>query len=246
MAVAFDLATTSLNINAANKTFSHTVTGANPAIVVFVVLSGQTTTVSTITYAAASLAQIGTDLDFGVAGSIARLIVLGLANCATGANNVVVTLSASNAAWDTVAVSFNGVATSSAFSGFTSVTTVGASAASLSRTVTTGATGDMVVDGTGSTANNATTSTPGTQRWLDNSGATNTRGATTPGGASVTATENWDLSNQNYGMVAFNVVQSVSQATTVSTTWQGVFQRASALLIFIMEAARQVVKTLCL
>jgi len=213
-AVAFDAVTTALNTNASSKTQAHTVTGSNPAIVVFIVLSGQTVTVSSVTYAGAGLTQIGTTLDFGIGGSIARLVAYGLENCATGANNVVVTLSGTNPSFDTAIISFTGVQTTSAFDGFQSTTTIGASANNLSRTVTTGATDDMVVDATGSTSANGTTSSPGTQRWLDNSGGTNTRGATTAGGASVTVTENWDASSQNFGLVAFNIKQYVAPTAT--------------------------------
>lgn len=203
--VAFDARTTNLqNTSASSTTFSHTVTGSNPALVVFVALTGTAQTVSTITYNGVSMSLIGAIS--GVNGTVKpRLEAWGLSGPATGANNVVVTLSAANASWDAIAVSFTGTAAASTFDGLQTADHTGG-LSSLSVTVTTGNANSMIVDGTCSTADNGTTSGAGqTQRWQDNSGSSNTQGSTAVGGASITMTENWDASTDGKVMIGLNV-----------------------------------------
>lgn len=207
MAVAYDTDTQALqNVSVSTVTFSHTVTGANPAIVVFVDLIGTAQTVSSVTYAGASLSSIGALDNNNV--NPCRIEAWALANCASGANNVVVTLSANNSAWDASAISFTGAhqTQGSNFTGFQSANLGSASTGTV--TVTTGATGDMVVDATVSTSNNGTTAGAGqTQQWRDNAGNTNTQGSTKAGGASVDMVENWDGTGFTKSLVALNVVQ---------------------------------------
>lgn len=222
MAVAYDLDTQALqNVNVSSVTFSHTTSGTNRALVVFVVLIGVAQTVSSITYALTNLTLIGVRQHSG--GATAGTIeAWGLANPATGANNVVVTLSANNSAWDASAISFTGAhqTTASAFTGFQHAGNANATA-TVSATVTTGTTGDMVVDCTESQAGNGTTSGTGqTQRWQDNSGSTNTQGSTKAGAASVTMTENW-VPNQDANVLniaALNVVQADTTGRTTKNT----------------------------
>jgi hypothetical protein len=203
--VAFDARTTNLqNASSSTTTFSHTVTGSNPALVVFVALTGTAQTVSSITYNGVSLTSIGTVNDT-LGATKPRLEAWGLSGPATGAHNVVVTLSAANSGWDAIAVSFTGTAGSGTFDGFQSAIQSGAGT-SVTVTVTTGDTGDMVVDCTASCADNGTTSGSGqTQRWQDNSGTSNTQGSTKAGGASVAMSESWDNSTDGKVLVGINV-----------------------------------------
>lgn len=209
MAVAYDLDTQSLNqVNLSTVTFSHTTSGANRGLLVYVILQGTAQTVSTITYAGVSMTFIDA-LNTTCASANCRVEAWGLAAPASGANNVVVTLSASNTAWDVSAISFTGVIqTDPIADGFQSAN---GAVNTLSVTVTTGQSGDLVSDCTGSTVNNGTTSSPGTQQWQNNTGPTNTQGQTTAGGASITVTENWDGTGPSppcKGLIAVNVKQA--------------------------------------
>lgn len=218
-AVAFDAVTTSLNNGALDspKSFSHTTTGSNRALVVFVVLTGTAQTVSSITYNSVALTFFNA---FNLTGTpTARLEAWALSNPASGANNVTVTLSAGNADWDIIAESFTG-----AHQTTTSLLTSWQTAQSLDATITTAtvtsASGDMVIDASQSTGNNGTTSGTGqTQRWQDNTGGTNTQGST-KAGPDTTMAESWDstcgASDACHGVAAMNVVQVVAAAGGVS------------------------------
>lgn len=204
--VAFDARTTQLQLVAGtgtSTTFAHVVTGSGPGILVWVILTGTAQTVSSVTYGGQALSLIGSKN--GTIATICRLELWGLTACPTGSNNVVVTLSAANSAWDVISDSFTGVAAAGAFDGFQSTeNTTGT--ATLTVTVTTGDTGDMVADATASTADNGTTSGAGqTQRWQDNSGATNTQGSTKAGGASVAMSETWDGPDTCHLLAAVNI-----------------------------------------
>lgn len=203
--VAFDARTTNLqNTTSSSTTFSHTVTGSSPALVVFVVLTGTAQTVSGVTYNGVAMSSLGSKNSTLGNPTQCRVEAWGLAAPATGAHNVAVTLSAANSSWDVIANSFTGTAAAGTFDGFQSAE--GSSASSVSVTVTTGDTGDMVVDCSGSTADNGTTSGAGqTQRWQDNSGSSNTQGGTKAGGASVTMTENWDSNDNGKILVGVNI-----------------------------------------
>jgi len=207
--VAYDNDTQQLQIVTTNTTtFSHTTSGANRALVVYVILSGISQSVSTITYAGTSLALIGARDDSDTSGT--RIEAWGLAAPASGANNVIVTLSASNAAWDVSAVSFTGAhqtGGSTTFNGFTGADADGVTA-SVSVNITT-TSSDMVTDCSASNSNNGTTSSPGTQIWQDNSGATNTQGqyyAST--GTSETLTETWDVISFGKQVVGLNITKA--------------------------------------
>lgn len=211
MAVAYDNDTQALqNANVSSVTFSHTAAGSNRGILVYVCLQGTSQTVSSVTYAGASLSLIGAQNNSDTSGPN-RLEVWGLAASATGANNVIVTLSANNTAWDASAISFTGAHQTQAsnFTGFQSAAQDNGISASISVTVTTGATNDLVCSGTCSTfgGDGAAPGSGQTQQWLDNSGATNTMGSTKAGGASVTMTENWGTNDAVATIAAVNIVQ---------------------------------------
>ena len=207
MAVAYDNDTQALNnTNVSSVTYSHTTAGSNRALAVFVALHGTGQTVSSITYAGTALTVIGT-----ITGATnQRLEAWGLAAAATGANNVVVTLSASNDGWDASAISFTGANQTfgTCFTGVQSANN--GTGTSITNTVTTGQTNDVVVSGTCSSSGDGTAPGSGqTQQWLDNSGASNTMGSTKAGAASVAMVENWINSPGTDGCsaIAVNIAQ---------------------------------------
>ena len=217
-AVAYDADTQALqNVSLSTKTFSHTTSGSNRALLVYVALAGTAQTVSTVTYGGTGLTSLGALNLTGTPSG--RVELWGMVNPATGANNVVVTLSATNASWDISAISFTGAhqTFASCFTGFQSGLN-GATNAFVSLVVTTGQTGDLVSSGTVSTTGNGVAPTsPAVQQWLDNSGSSNTMGSTQAGAASVTLRENWDAFNatNTMGAVAINVAQVSGAAAPV-------------------------------
>jgi len=214
MAVAYDNDTQSLQLAATNTTtFAHVTSGADRAIVVYVALVASAQTVSTITYGGQSLGLIYAYDDTWLGG---RIEAWGLANCPTGSNNVVVTLSANSAAWDVSAISFTGAHQTGGTTTFNGAqVNWNAESTALASVAITSATDAMVVSGTLSTqANGTAPSGGGTQRWLDNSGSTNTQGSTWPGAASVTVTENWDATRSvgYFKVLALNVSATAAGA----------------------------------
>ncbi len=201
------------NVNASTVTFSFAA-GTADAIACFVALTPDTPTVSTITFnTTENLALIGGISNTAQAPN-SRIEAWGVAPSVGGTHNVVVTLTGSNAAWDASAVSINGAnqtGGAATFAGVQTGKTQGATANHITLTVTGGTAGDVVLDcGVNYISGNPTTSSPGTQIFLDGSGSCNILGAQTAGGASVAVTENWDASNDFFSMIAFNVVQSVA------------------------------------
>jgi hypothetical protein len=211
MAVSFVADTQALqNVNASSVTFSFPA-GTADAIAVFVMLEHTSQSVSSITFnVTENLASIGAFSETTTPNAC-RIEAWGKAPSVGGTHNVVVTLSASNTAWDASAISYLGAdqtGGSSTFNGFQS-TQGNNSVLNLSVTVTS-ASGNIVQDGTCSViqANGTTASAD----WTDNSGSTNTQGKHYAGATSVVCTENWD--NAVIGvMCGFNV----SQATVTVT-----------------------------
>ena len=216
MAVAYDNKTELLDQAAsAGATFSHTINGSsNTAVVVFIAISNAIgARISSITYNATNCPQIGT----ASAASNSSVTAFGVpTGSTTGAHDVVVTLTDTTDAWDAIAVSFTGVLQTggtSTFAGIQTGSTLSASADHITLTVAS-ATGDLVIHGTCSIANDGSTATP---LWQNNSGSSNTQGKTAAGAApSVEVTDTWTASADGYSMVAFNIVQ-VSASTTPIT-----------------------------
>lgn len=184
MPVAFDAASSAITTLASSLTFSHTVTGSNLALGVGVEFgdTGLVRTVSSITYNAVNLTKPAGGTSYN--GTSIRSELWYLANPASGANNVVITLSASvDGELIGGAVSMTGVDQATPVG-----TAANATGQSTTPTVTvTSAVDEMVMD---SVAYNLTTgATPGagqTERWerlasLTNSGV----GSTEAGAASV-------------------------------------------------------------
>ena len=133
--IAFDSASNSGYKTATNTaTWSHTCTGSDRYLAVNVErLSTPGTTVSSITYNGASLTQIGSASS---GTDVGRVEAWGLAAPASGANNIVVTLSAA-VAWAGTAVSYTGVHQTSPTEGWNSATAVNVGAADATVNITT-------------------------------------------------------------------------------------------------------------
>jgi hypothetical protein len=105
-AVTFDAATTgTVGHTVSTITFSHTTTGANRLLIVGVAFDTATPTVTSVTYAAVGMTQVFAQ----TVGSSGTVAMYRLVAPATGANNVVITLSASSVFLQGGAVSFTGV-----------------------------------------------------------------------------------------------------------------------------------------
>lgn len=212
MAVTGPIVTTSLQHvsgDGASINVSHAA-ATSDAIVAIVVMLGTGQSVSSATWnpgaGQIALAPIGAfNMTTGGFGD-ARIEAWGAVGTISATHNANITLSGANAAWDIVILSYAGTnqgGGTNTFNGFTSITNTDGQN-SLTRTITTGQTGDMVQDATVSLNNNGNTT--GTD-WQDNSGSTNTQGKHYAGGASVVATETWDINanHDQYGMLAFNI-----------------------------------------
>lgn len=173
-----------------NFTFAHDCgAGSNRALIVSVDIQNQSTVVS-ITYGGVGLTQIG-GTNFG---ALSRLELWGLVAPATGANDVIVTISAGDQ-WDASATCFDGVDQTGGATTFTGYATQAGAGASATTTVsvTSGSTSDMVLSVTVSTTDDHSSVGAGqTKQWEDNSGSTNTAGSTKTGAAgAVTMDHTW-------------------------------------------------------
>lgn len=104
MAIAFDLATGSSTGAASSLTFSHTCTGSNLMLFVGVYCNITTETITGVTYNGVAMTQITKNVN----SSNSNLYLYALAGPATGANNVVISSSASTSIGG-VAMSYTGV-----------------------------------------------------------------------------------------------------------------------------------------
>ena len=103
MAVAFDAASSAAGAGDVPLTFSHTCSGSDRVLLVWVgVREGAPPTVTSITYNGVNLTRVGGDSNDPLI-DLWRLIAP-----ATGANNVVITLSANVAVFTGIAISFTG------------------------------------------------------------------------------------------------------------------------------------------
>lgn len=166
------------------------VSNSNGAVVVAIKLHGTAQSVSSISGAGvSSYSSLGTlNSTTGVTG---RVELWGGIAPSTGSQTVTVTLSAANADSDANAISFTGVDQSTPFAGFAS-TDITSVVSAFSRVVSTGS-GDIAVSLAFCGEANFTTSSPGTQRWQDNTTSSGAQSQTAPAsGSTVTLTENLD------------------------------------------------------
>ena len=180
MAIAFDAATTGTAANAASLTFSHTVGAGGVDRFLTVGVSFQNRVVNGVTYAGTAMVSVGT-----LQNGVARMHLWQLVAPATGANNVVITMSGGGVAIVGIAVSYTGVHQTTSLGTF-------ASASGNSTAVTVdiaSAVNDLVIDCVGTDGAGTPTLTVGagqTQRGNADAGNTLGAGSTEPGAATVT------------------------------------------------------------
>lgn len=178
MTVAFD-ASSSTSGTAASFTFAHTCTGTNRFLLVHVSLRRTLgVSVSSVTYAGIDL---GAALGFtSNSDDTRRVHIYGLAAPASGANNIVVTLSASEAAI-CGGISFTEAHQTTPTGTYASATGASGNA---SVTVTSGV-DEFVADVLSDVSGTWTVGAGQTQRWNTAVGTTTGAGSTEPGAASV-------------------------------------------------------------
>src|SRR5689334_27564 len=191
-------------------TWSHTGTGSNTALVVFVGVgenSGAdgTKTISGVTYNGVSMTQIGTPKHTNN-DTFGYLACYGLVNPATGAHNVVVSFNSAPSTAECGSLSFTGADQTTPFA--TPVTAVGDSATATAA-VASNTSGNIIAFGVcaGNTIG-ATPTSPATGRWLANFGFSSAGGcagaATIPAtGSSVTCS--WGLTADFWALIAVEV-----------------------------------------
>lgn len=108
MAISFDNSL-AINISTGNQTLSYTCTGSNGYLVVGT-LAQASGTCTGVTYNGVAMTQISSLLNDGVSG-LENIYLFGLANPATGANNIIASFSGS-VTTGVLAVSYAGVAQS--------------------------------------------------------------------------------------------------------------------------------------
>lgn len=241
MAVAFDAvgpaaalgqtATTPTTV-----TWAHIVTGSNTALVVFVGVgqnsgSDATKTISSVTYNAVGMTQIGTPkhTNDSTAGYLA---CYGLINPTTGTNNVVVTFASAPSTAECGSVSFTGVNQTTAFGtpvvGAGNTTTATAAVAS-------NTSGNIIAFGVcGGVDFAATPTSPATKRYLANFGNSsaggNAAGATIPStGSSVTTA--WAMSAVDFWAVIAVEVLAAGGAAAVSSVPAQRIRRMQPLIV---------------
>ena len=174
MAIAFDAASSASGNSVSSLTWSHTCTGADLILIVGVSWFGSARTVSGVTYAGTALTSVGSANSGGQKMEIFRLVAP-----ATGANNVVVTMSS---AGETVAGAHS-------YTGVDSTTPLGTFASAIGGPTVdvTSATDEVVVD-CASMDNLLTVGAGQTQRWNISlgGGLTSGAGSSEPGAATVT------------------------------------------------------------
>lgn len=156
MAVAFDFGTgtNTSAINAASKTFSHTCSGSNLILIVGVAWTSASVTVSSVSYNGVALTAVAA---VSANGNI-KVQYYYLVAPATGANNVIVTMSA-NASFVTASASFTGA--SQGVPGFIDTPITGSTAIP-SGSSTPGVANGAIVSLFGQAVNASTSMTSGT------------------------------------------------------------------------------------
>ncbi|MCI0562799.1 MAG: hypothetical protein MN733_30320 [Nitrososphaera sp.] len=225
MAVAYDADAQSAQINNTTNTvtWSHTVTGDDPLLLVYVAIDGaDTATVSTVTYNSVSLSS-----QAGLEHGNERLELWSLVNPATGANDVVVTLT-ENAHFRGSAISFTGVHQTTPLD---TPVTAAAQAESTSVDVSS-ATDDMVVNcvTVDSTIDENTPGASQTVRWSDlwYSNLDRFMGSTAPGAATVTMSWDWTGANVDFVHIAVNI-----NAAAVAAGWGHLLSDTRNRLIYV-------------
>ena len=138
MAVAFDAVTVATTNDVDDPSFSHTPVGT-PTLALLSASTDRDGTLDAVTYGGAAMTLVGS-----VANGTKKVYIWRLLAPAAGAQTVQLTTSASNFKAILAAHTYTGSHASTAPNGFQS--SVGSGTATATAAVTTGATGDLVVD----------------------------------------------------------------------------------------------------
>lgn len=239
MAVAFDAvgpsAAGQTASNPTSVTWSHTCTGSNRALLVFVAVGQNsggdgTKTISGVTYAGVPMTHLGTrhtnDDTFGY------LACYGLAAPATGANNVVVSFNSAPSVAECASESFTGVDQTTPFG--TAVTAVGDSTLATAA-VAANASTSIIGFGVGVGSDTGTNPTsPATKRAQANFSHSSAGGcfgmATIPGtGSSVTCS--WPVTSDFWALIAVEVKQSSGTSTNLTVSNVSQTQSTAAMAL---------------
>jgi len=194
MAIAFDAATTGAKGGTGSTlTYSHTCTGSDLVLLVFV--ESRSNDVTGVTYATVAMTQVGSAQVSG--DGLTTNTAWRLAGPATGANNVVVTITGTNHVAST-ALSYTGVDQTTPVANSAAAT---GSSTTPSVNVTATSTDQMVVDGAGTRMNATDTTTAGANQ-TERADVTATGGdpnqqcfSSDEQGANGTITMSWTLGN---------------------------------------------------
>ena len=190
MAIAFDLTTPYDSAgNESTSTFSHTVTGSNPFLFIFIRRNQSVADVTGVTYAGTSMTLVpGSAMTVGVAGNDGYVSYY-LFNPATGANNVVISCSSALFGTNARAASYTGVLSTSLDSKVTTNPN-NSGATTLTLTTTTVADNCWLVAGIRNQVGNFTAGANTTLRGAGNAlSIADSNAAQTPAGSkSLTAT----------------------------------------------------------
>ena len=205
----FDNKTLPANHNASSLTFSHTTSSsANRVMIFYHHGSNSLVSVSTVTYGGTSMTLLNATNN----GSNSRMEAWCLLNPATGANNVVSTLSGTDTGFSEGVLTFTNANNCSN-------TAVGTASSTTTVTVTvTSAVGDLVVDGACSSSSDfkSAGSVPGqTQRYLDNTSNVDSVASTNPGAASVSPSEPLVTEGGNRVIIGVDIVSAGSTASPI-------------------------------
>jgi uncharacterized repeat protein (TIGR01451 family) len=200
--------------SAVSRTFSHTTSGSDRILIVGVsIFRNSSQSVSSVTYAGTGLTYVGSS----TYANEVRTEIWRLMAPATGANNIVVTLS-SSAAFVAGASSFTGVHQTTPLGSFFSATN---DSGNPSVNVTGVNTGEVVIDTLG--VRDITTATVGagqTQRWNRQTTGDKVVGAgsTEPRGGSSTVTMSWSLSDQRKWAIGAVALKPAPQLPDLTIT----------------------------
>lgn len=205
-AVAFDAATTGTGSSVGSLTFSHTVGAGGVDRLLIVSVSIDNRTVSGVTYGGVAMTSVGSVQNGAQISHMWRLIAP-----ATGANNVVVTMSGGGVDIIAVATSYTGV---------NQATPLGTPATATGSSVTASvavasATGEIVVDSVSSNLGTLTVGALQTQRGNGVGGDNQGGSSTEPGDASVTMS--WTIGSSSAWASVGVSIKPVAVSTTLAT-----------------------------
>lgn len=206
MAIAFDAATNAQGNSASSLTYAHTVSGSDRVLYVlfWAFDSVSVSAPSGVTYAGVSMTKIAEQV-YGVA-SRQNMSVWRLIAPATGTNNVVVTCAATQAELNGTALSYTGVhQTTPEGTAVTAASSTGTATVS----VTSVASGEVVVGGVGVFNRTLTVGSGQTQRSYVSNGGGNDTSMTSDESGTGTVTHEYTLSSgQGWGIAAWAVKPS--------------------------------------